>query len=459
MAGNYEGLASKRAAGRGASNLAVTAVWCFIGLSLLASVLPGSPGIDIRRQDRAKQKPLNAHESPPGSEHETGDNVFATLNHAEQRLLRAEGLSHARQVDKTMSDDVCRREFPLLYPQLEELRSWYERRGGLRRETIDALESSTDPRWGFVRVIIHDHKLYIRSFKEGGETRNSALVHILEEAMNSWPTSGEDTFRSRWLNGSNIGSHGSLPSIDLILSPGDRDCFPSEGGWMVTKNRFDHAHKGTWLIPDFGFAGWPEAGAGSYEEFRGLAAEVESRFPWSQKLNKLFWRGYANFYPVRQDLMHRTSIKDDPTRAEWADVHETTFHNDVGDFVPIVKPHDHCQHKFLIHTEGNSYSGRSKYLFSCNSVVVAHPLEWTQHFHPALNNLTSSPNQNYVQLPGPHFTGLEETAKELQRADDGSRVGYGRSRRSLLDRVLGNAKMQSPQAIADNAVRTLRDRE
>lgn len=134
---------------------------------------------------------------------------------------------------------------------------------------------------------------------------------------------------------------------------------------MVTKESNNPAHKGSWLIPDFGFVGWPEAGAGSFQDFIQLSSRVEEQWPWHKKLNRLFWRGYANVYAVRQDMMHRTSAKEDPSRASWADVRETTFHNDVGDFVPVVSLHDHCQHKYLLHVEGNSYSGCVLVVLSC----------------------------------------------------------------------------------------------
>lgn len=57
--------------------------------------------------------------------------------------------------------------------------------------------------------------------------------------------------------------------------------------------------------------------------------------------------------------MERTTLKGNPGREIWSDVHETTFHPevDIGDYYPLVSLHDHCQHKYLVHTEGNSYSG------------------------------------------------------------------------------------------------------
>jgi hypothetical protein len=232
------------------------------------------------------------------------------------------------------------------------------------------------------------------------------------------------------------------------------------------------------------------------------AAKVEEQYPWEKKHNRMvsltiqeefeymltvilrmqFWRGFANGYSPRRDLMDRTSVKIDASRETWADVHETTFHPeaDHGDYYPLVATHDHCQHKYLIHTEGNSYSGwvlkcqgtyskqasillttsplrsllslssRSKYLFSCRSITVAHPLEWTQHFHPALNSNPESPNQNYIELLGPLFSGLEESAKELQEAE---------SLKWYQQTQLKDIGKKTPRMVADNAMRTLRDRE
>jgi hypothetical protein len=266
------------------------------------------------------------------------------------------------------------------------------------------------------------------------------MVHLIAMAVDSWPTS------SKLKNGEDD----ILPPIDLILSPGDRDTGFGEAGWAVTKPS-NGRERGTWLLPDFGFVSWPEAGAGYYEDFLDRALEIEKRHPWSQKHSKMFWRGFPNVYPVRNDLMNRVSLAVDPSRRKWSDIHKTTFHesaDDDGQMFPLVTLPEHCRHKFLIHTEGNSYSGRSKYLFSCRSTTIVHPMEWTQHFHPALNGNPYSPNQNYVQLRGPHFAGLEEAAVELRKVDAGFSTTKAR-------RFIGH---KTPEKVADNAVRTLRDR-
>ena len=41
------------------------------------------------------------------------------------------------------------------------------------------------------------------------------------------------------------------------------------------------------LQPDFGFVAWPEAGAGKYEDFLDLAADVEKQYPFKKKHDKI----------------------------------------------------------------------------------------------------------------------------------------------------------------------------
>lgn len=55
-----------------------------------------------------------------------------------------------------------------------------------------------------------------------------------------------------------------------------------------------------------------------------------------------------------------------------------------------------CRYKFLVQTEGSSYSGRLKYLQLCNSVTVAHKLEWAE-FHTHLMQ-PSGTEQNFIEV-------------------------------------------------------------
>jgi hypothetical protein len=57
---------------------------------------------------------------------------------------------------------------------------------------------------------------------------------------------------------------------------------------------------------------------------------------------------------------------------------------------------DHCKYKFAVHTEGTTWSGRLKYLLSCHSTIIIHPLTFTTHLYHLLER--DGPNQNFVQV-------------------------------------------------------------
>lgn len=90
----------------------------------------------------------------------------------------------------------------------------------------------------------------------------------------------------------------------------------------------------------------------------------------------------------------------------------------------------HILGRKLIQT-GRSYSGSLKYRQACRSVVLAHKLQFIQHYHYLL--VPSGPQQNYVEV-------------ERDFSDLPSRM---------------NHLLQNPRAaerIADNNVRTFRER-
>lgn len=82
---------------------------------------------------------------------------------------------------------------------------------------------------------------------------------------------------------------------------------------------------------------------------------------------------------------------------------------------------EHCQFKYLAHVEGETYSGRLKYLLNCKSVVVMHTLKWIQHFHHLL--IPSGDSQNVVVVPGDNFDELVPTMEKLMGDDrEASRI-------------------------------------
>ncbi|KIS70076.1 uncharacterized protein UMAG_10184 [Mycosarcoma maydis] len=356
----------------------------------------------------------------------------------------SKSLSSERRRDRTMNEATCKAEFPLLFPQIQDNVAAWQAKGGISYTDLDQAARTCAGNWGMARIVIRDGQLFLRQVREGGESRISALLHLVHTAVTTDPssfTSADDP--------SNTG-------VELVLSEADKDASPtSDAVWVLSKRTSEPKSKGTWLLPDFGFAGWPETGIASFAEFLHLASLQDHLVPWSHKADRVLWRGLANGYAPRVDLISRTDPRKVPGAEKWADVLQTSFHDVGDDFHPIIPMHHHCRHKFLVQTEGNSYSGRGKFLWSCRSVTVAHPMEWTQHFHAALNSNANSRQQNMVELRGPLFSGLEETVKQLQA------TAHIPSTQDLAFNYTnggGALKLNPPQRIAENAVESLRNR-
>jgi Glycosyl transferase family 90 len=188
-------------------------------------------------------------------------------------------------------------------------------------------------------------------------------------------------------------------------------------------------------MPDFGYWSWPEVKVGTYRELRQRIAAIDEGLgldgvqtkgmDFYAKTKKLFWRGGVQNSPqLRGDFVAASFNK------TWADV-EALKWDDEGFSSNLIPMEDHCKYMFVGHTEGQSWSGRGKYLQNCRSVFVAHKLEWREVHHAALQS--SGPEQNFVEVKR-DFSDLEEKMKYLV------------------------AHPKEAKAIADNAVKIFRDR-
>ena len=209
-----------------------------------------------------------------------------------------------------------------------------------------------------------------------------------------------------------VSSPDYLPNIEFVVSTDDK--LPPLPIWSFARERNDHI---TWLMPDFGFWSWPETKVGSYGEVQRKAVAMEqttdnpsgTAWTWPAKVDKLLWRGATMSLPLREKFLKVT--KDKP----WADVKAIEWHNAESMQSDLKTMDEHCQYKYLAHTEGNSYSGRLKYLQNCESVIVAHDMDWVQHYTPLM--ASSGPSQNYVKVRR-DFRDLESTMLKLQNDDE-----------------------------------------
>ncbi|PWN21859.1 hypothetical protein BCV69DRAFT_289820 [Microstroma glucosiphilum] len=345
------------------------------------------------------------------------NSIKAAYGHGSSKQAQGEGLSVERQVDHTMSHAECKREFPLLFDQLEENAAAWRYKGGIKYRNLE--EASAKCIDGCARFIIKDGRIFIRNYTVGPQSRVRGVLTLFRTAVEAASAADKARFEG----------------VDVILNALDSDeTDAGDGvGWVLTKEGSDPP--GRYLLPDFSFAAWPEAGIGSYGEFRRDAKAINEAMTWHQKADRAFFRGDPSVgSAARADLMEQVKL---PGASVWSDVRATSFFDESAHIAPHVPIAEHCKHKYLLHSEGISYSGRSKFLLGCSSAVITHNLTWTQHFHPALISNPQSPDQNVLIPPEPYFHHLAEFMADLHAQDVGA---YATSGMSLGQRVAANAE-------------------
>ncbi|KIV83011.1 hypothetical protein PV11_05072 [Exophiala sideris] len=271
--------------------------------------------------------------------------------------------SYKRDADNLMlNSQQCEKAFPGLFEEVD--RPVRDRSSS--RITLDELDSL--PRQnGYVRAMIYNQQLYVIDTTGRIYSRGLATLHALHRAILSSPE--------------------ILPNIEFAFNVDDR--IPADAIWGYARQKEDTK---VWLMPDFGFWSWPETKAGSMREvqMKATMAEEVDGWSWSTKIPKLLWRGATMGLELRENFVAATASQ------PWADVKALTWRDNDSMVNDLKSMPEHCQYKYLAHTEGNSYSGRLKYLQNCKSVVVAHKMDWIQHHHHLMRS--SGPEQNYVEV-------------------------------------------------------------
>jgi len=134
--------------------------------------------------------------------------------------------------------------------------------------------------------------------------------------------------------------------------------------------------------------------------------------------------------PLRERLLEVTAGQ------PWADVKALRWRDNDSMANDLKSMPEHCEYQYLAHTEGNSYSGRLKYLQSCKSVVVAHKMDWIQHHHPLMKS--SGPQQNFVEVRR-DYEDLSEKISWLQKNDKKAERIAANSVRTFRERYLTSA--------------------
>jgi hypothetical protein len=265
---------------------------------------------------------------------------------------------------------------------------------------------------GIVRAMIYENQLYVIDphgvTDHNHRPRALATLNAIQRAVSAYS--------------------GKLPNIEFSFTVHDAALGEGHGNrttWAYTRKDVDEK---LWLMPDFGLFAWPDVGLRSYAELQTILDHEEEDF--AEKVPKLVWRGSlaVGSHDVRSGLVEHTKGQD------WADVQELDWSNKTNIEERLLSMPEHCSYMFLAQTEGNTYSGRLKYLLNCHSVLFSHDLDWIEIYHHLMQS--SGPEQNYIRITKRDYSDLP------------------RKMATLLD----PEHMHQAQHIADTARRTFRER-
>ncbi|KAI0019339.1 hypothetical protein F4780DRAFT_793458 [Xylariomycetidae sp. FL0641] len=287
--------------------------------------------------------------------------------------------------DRFLSEAQCRAHFPGLLKEVDDVVAQGE--FTVKRNARDLGPTIARIRDGKLSILSAARKVDLSADMLA---HRSATLSSLAQVLAAWPP-----------------SPGEPGPPDTVVAFNHNDD-PAAGTWSYARPA-DAAHHGAaahcFAIPHFGFWAW--AATGGMARAAGAIAGVEAAYPaWEDKLPRAVWRGTAWFNSaagagarLRQDLLRAAKGQG------WADVEALTHaaaassgaKPDAGEAVTPQQERQgarrgarppasnalpieaFCAHRYVIHTEGVTYSGRFQYHQQCASVVLTPPLAWMQH--------------------------------------------------------------------------------
>ncbi|OJK00121.1 hypothetical protein ASPACDRAFT_51941 [Aspergillus aculeatus ATCC 16872] len=283
----------------------------------------------------------------------------------------------------------CMAAFPGLFEDILRAGTFWRKHGGLDVEHLEYIPL----KHGMARAFIHRGELYVVNALSRGEDHRRKILAVLSAIHRALITNP---------------ARASQQDLEFVFSVEDKvtDVTTEDQPiWAFARSAGEEA---VWLMPDSGYWAWENV--------------QNSIGPYDQKKRQLVWRRKPSFAPkLRRALM-------DAARGQpWGNVK----HVDWNQRTNVMSLEDHCRYMFIAHVEGRSYSASLKYRQACNSVVVAHKLQYIQHHHYLL--ISEGPSQNYIEVDR-SFNDLAAKLEPL--LDDPSRA----------------------ERIASNSVQTFRDR-
>ncbi|KAH6672413.1 glycosyl transferase family 90-domain-containing protein [Halenospora varia] len=349
------------------------------------------------------------------------------------------GKGKNRDSNLFMTEGQCRSAFPGLMNEID-LAVGRESERAKREGNNDGrsgLEKQPDDYTGLIEGRIKDGKLYVMS-SEWRPSRmmlheRQAALHQLYRAIITSPT--------------------PLPDTIFSLSILDN---PRKGSWSYSRTNDPKIQGNYWLMPHFSHWSWPKPFIGTMDTALTRISEVEKNNPWEKKIDKAVWRGTAWFNGVGNTAL-RPNLLREAKGKEWADVEDMQWQTNAVTASNSIEISDFCKYKYIIYTEGITYSGRLPFHQACASIILTPPPNYQMHTTHLMNPLFSytlpfSPSFNAQKTPNgnprwakayppseanvvfvePDWSDLEQTINYLRKHDNVARGIAERQRETYI---------------------------
>ncbi|OAA63698.1 Lipopolysaccharide-modifying protein [Niveomyces insectorum RCEF 264] len=199
----------------------------------------------------------------------------------------------------------------------------------------------------------------------------------------------------------------SSSALDTVFALNVQDQ-PHGSAWTYSLPAFPAPTAGnapigrSFLMPHFAFWAWRPRFIGSMARAAAAVDRLEddrATGTFAKKDPRAVWRGTARFGSAHHPDLRRNLLAATAGRP-WADVQELAWLDEDRDGVVnqqamqdasnALMIEDFCRYKYVVHTEGITYSGRFQFHQLCRSVVLTPPIAWMQHTTHLVKPLFSS---------------------------------------------------------------------
>ncbi|KAI1116377.1 hypothetical protein F5Y14DRAFT_440065 [Nemania sp. NC0429] len=395
--------------------------------------------------DGSRSTSPEAYPSPPNQRQRPQGQGGGREEEEEEEPLPPELLNN-----RFLTEEQCRATFPGLLDQVDDEVA----KGPFK---LQRPGSTLGP----LIARIRDGQLYILSaarkvdLSQDMLAHRAATLHQIANALLTWPR----PFSSP---SSSPSSH--IPNTIIAFNHHD-DPLPSTFSYSrpadpALQTTPSGAAKRFFPVPHFSFYSWPLPFIGSLPRAARAIADLEAALPFRDKVPRAVWRGTTWFNNPRAGRLRQNLVRAFGPASRvprpWADVAALDWdggaapptgvgvmagagERNATNALPIEA---FCRYKYILHTEGVTYSGRFQFHNLCASVVLTPPVAWHQHLTHLLRPVFSyTLDPDAPDLPPPSSSSSSSSSP--------SRLSFRSLLSSLSSTSLTNPRHDPPSPRSD----------